>query len=142
MTDSVLGVWLLRACYLENVETGERIEPFGANPKGVFIFHPDGRAVVVITPAEQTKPVTEADQAEAFQKLLAYSGIYRVEPPDRLVIAVDIAWFEPWVGSEQARRFVVKGDTLEIVGEPTKMPLTGDATIIGVLSWVREKPTK
>jgi hypothetical protein len=142
MTDSVVGVWLLRACYLENVKTGERIEPFGANPKGVFIFHPDGRAVVVITPAEQTKPVTEADQAEAFQKLLAYSGIYRVEPPDRLVIAVDIAWFEPWVGSEQARRFVVKGDTLEIVGEPTKMPLTGDATIIGVLSWMREKPTK
>jgi hypothetical protein len=58
-----------------------------------------------------------------------------------LVIGVDIAWFEPWVGSEQARRFVVKGDTLEIVGEPTKMPLTGDATIVGVLSWVRENPT-
>jgi hypothetical protein len=67
MTDSVLGVWLLRACYLENVETSERIEPFGANPKGVFMFHPDGRAVVVITPAAQRKPVTEADQAEAFQ---------------------------------------------------------------------------
>src|SRR5215813_12641190 len=142
MTDSVLGVWLLRACYVENVETHERIELFGANPKGVFMFHPDGRAVVVITPAEQRKPVTEADQAAAFQKLLAYSGIYRVEPPDRLVVAVDVAWFQPWVGSEQARRFVVKGDTLEIVGEPTTMPRTGDATVIGVLSWVREKPTK
>jgi len=39
MTDSVLGVWLLRACYLENVETRERIEPFGANPRSWISVH-------------------------------------------------------------------------------------------------------
>jgi hypothetical protein len=134
----VIGVWRLRACYLEIVQTGERIEPYGAEPKGVFMIHPDGRMVVVMTPAEQRRPATEADQAEAFQKLVAYSGLYRVEPPDRFVTAVDIAWFEPWVGSEQARRFTIKGDTLEIVSEPTRTPLTGDALVIGVLSWNRE----
>jgi Lipocalin-like domain len=91
----VIGVWRLRAYYLEIVESGERIEPFGPKPKGVFMIHPDGRVVVVMTPAEQIKPATEADQAKAFQKLLAYSGRYRVEPPDRFVTAVDIAWFEP-----------------------------------------------
>jgi hypothetical protein len=140
MTDvsEVIGVWRLRAYYLEIVQTGERIEPYGAQPKGVFMIHPDGRVVVVMTPAEQRKPVTETDQAEAFQKLVAYSGLYRVELPDRFVTAVDIAWFEPWVGSEQARRFTVKGDTLEIVSEPTRTPLTGDALVIGVLSWIRE----
>jgi hypothetical protein len=124
---------------LELVQSGERIEPFGAEPKGVFMIHPNGRAVVVMTPAEQRKPATEADQSEAFQKLIAYSGLYRVEPPDRFVTTVDIAWFEPWVGSEQARRFVVKGDTLEIVSEPTRTPLTGDALVVGVLSWIREE---
>jgi len=140
MTDvsEVIGVWRLRAYYLEIVQTGERIEPYGAQPKGVFMIHPDGRVVVVMTPAEQRKSVTETDQAEAFQKLVAYSGLYRVELPDRFVTAVDIAWFEPWVGSEQARRFTVKGDTLEIVSEPTRTPLTGDALVIGVLSWIRE----
>ena len=136
--DDVIGVWRLRAYYVKIVETGERIEPYGAHPKGVFMIHPNGRVVVVMTPAEQKKPTTEADQAEAFQKLVAYSGLYRVEPPDRLVTAVDIAWFEPWVGSEQARRFAVKGDTLEIVSEPTRSPLTVDALVIGVLSWIRE----
>lgn len=141
MTDvsKVIGVWRLRAYYLEIVQTGERIEPFGAQPKGVFMIHPDGRAVAVLTPAEQRKPVSEADQAHAFQKLVAYSGLYRVEPPDRFVTAVDIAWFEPWVGSEQARKFVLNGDTLEIVSEPTRTPLTGDAMVVGVLSWVRER---
>jgi hypothetical protein len=134
----VIGVWRLRSCYLEIVQTGERIEPYGARPKGVFMIHPDGRAVVVMTAEEQRKPATAADQVEAFQKLVAYSGLYRIEPPDRLVIAVDVAWFEPWVGSEQARKFTVKDDTLEIVGEPTRTPFTGDALIIGVLSWIRE----
>jgi hypothetical protein len=83
-----------------------------------------------------------AAQAEAFRNC-SHTPAYIVSSrPAALVVAVDIAWFESWVGSEQARRFVVKGDTLEIVGEPTKMPLTGSATIIGVLSWVREKPAK
>jgi Lipocalin-like domain len=69
---------------------------------------------------------------------VAYSGLYRVEPPDRFVTTVDIAWFDPWVGSEQARKFAVNGDTLEIVSTPTRTPLTGDALVVGVLSWVRE----
>jgi hypothetical protein len=102
------------------------------------MIHPEGRVAVVMT-AEQKKPVTEADQAQAFQKLVSYSGRYRVEPPDRLVITVDVAWFEPWLGSEQARKFTVNGDTLQIVGEPTRTLLTGDALVIGVLSWVRER---
>ena len=134
----VIGIWRLRSCSLEIVETGERVEPYGARPKGVFMIHPDGRAAVVMTSEEQRKPATAADQAEAFQKLVAYSGLYRVEPPDRLVISVDVAWFEPWVGSEQVRKFTVKDDTLEIVSEPTRSPFTGDALIIGMLSWTRE----
>jgi hypothetical protein len=133
------GVWLLQACYLEVIQTGERIEPYGPNPRGVFMIHPEGRVAVVMTAGEQKKPVTDADQAQAFQKLVSYSGRYRVEPPDRLVIAVDVAWFEPWLGSEQARKFTISGDTLQIVGEPTRTPATGDALIIGVLSWVRER---
>ena len=88
----VIGVWRLRAYYLQIVQSGERIEPFGTQPNGVFMIHPDGRVMVVMTPTEQRKPVTDADQAEAFQRLVAYSGLYRVEPTDRFVTAVDIAW--------------------------------------------------
>jgi hypothetical protein len=42
----VISVWRLRANYWEIVQSGERIEPFGAQPKGVFMIHPDGRVVV------------------------------------------------------------------------------------------------
>jgi hypothetical protein len=138
----VTGVWRLRSYYLENQQTGERIEPYGSNPKGVFMIHPDGRVAVVMTPGEQARAITEADQAQAFRKLIAYSGLYRVEPPDRLVTSVDIAWFQPWVGSDQVRRFSVDGDTLKIISAPTRTPLTGDALVVGVLSWTRDAPVQ
>jgi hypothetical protein len=134
----ISGVWRLRAYYLETAHTGERMEPFGAKPRGALILHPEGRMTAVLKPAEQTPPVTDADQVNPFQKLVAYSGLYRLEPPDRFVTVVDIAWFQPWVGTEQARTFALIGETLNIVSAPTHTPLTGDALVVGVLSWVRE----
>ena len=140
MTDvpDISGVWLLRDFYLQDAETGERTEAFGPNPKGVLIMHPEGRMTAVVTPAEQPAPASQADQAAAFQKLIAYSGRYRLEPPDRFVTTVDVAWLQPWVGTEQARTFKLTGDTLDIISAPTRVPATGDALIVGVLSWVRE----
>lgn len=91
-----------------------------------------------MTPSEQEPPLTEADRAVAFQKLIAYSGHYRLEPPNRFVTAVDVAWFQPWLGTEQARSFDMDGDTLKIISDPSTTPLTGDAVVIGVLSWRRE----
>jgi hypothetical protein len=119
----ISGVWRLRAFFLEDAQTGKRSEPFG---------------IGVITPAERRAPTTETEQAAAFQKLIAYSGCYRLEPPNRFVTTVDVAWLQPWVGTEQARTHKFDGDTLDIVTAPTRVPLTGDALVIGVLSGERE----
>lgn len=134
----VCGAWTLRSCYLEDVQTGKRTEPYGPNPKGIIILMPEGRMAALITPGDQRPPATEADQASAFRSLLAYSGLYRLEPPDRFVTTVDVSWFQPWVGSEQARRFILKDETLDIISDPVRTPATGDALIRGVVSWVRE----
>ena len=140
---NVCGAWKLRSCYLEDVQTGQRTEPYGANPKGVIILTPEGRMAALITPADRGPPTTEADQANAFRSLLAYSGLYRLEPPDRFVTMVDVSWFQPWVGSEQARKFILKDETLDIISDPVQTPATGDALIRGVVSWVRESaPTR
>src|SRR5262245_41307921 len=100
MTDlpDICGVWRLRSYYLQNLQTDERTQPNGDRPNGVLILLPEGRMAAILTPGEQMRPETEADQAEAFRKLVAYSGRYRLEPPDRFVTTVDIAWFQPWVG--------------------------------------------
>jgi Lipocalin-like domain len=112
--------------------------PFGSRPNGVIILLSDGRMAAIITLGEQKKLETEAIQADAFRNMVAYSGLYRIEPPDRLVTLVNISWFQPWVGSEQARKFTLRGETLDITTEPTRGPATGGALAIGVLSWARE----
>ncbi len=71
--------------------------------------------------------------------MIAYSGQFRLEPPDRFVTTVDVAWSEPWVGSEQARKFALNDETLDIISAPTRSPFTGDSLVEGVLSWVREE---
>jgi Lipocalin-like domain len=86
----ICGVWLLRSYYLENTATGERTEPFGSSPNGVLVLLPEGRMIGMITPSQQKRPVTEADHADAFQKLIAYSRRYRLEPPNRFVTTVDV----------------------------------------------------
>ena len=143
MPDSpdLCGVWRLKAFYLEVTETGRRLEPFGPAPKGALIMHPDGRMMALITPGEQKPLTTDADQADAFRRLVAYSGLYRLEPPDRFVTTVDVAWFQPWLGTDQARTFSLDGDTLHIMSAPTRSPMTGDALAVGVLSWARESPS-
>jgi hypothetical protein len=54
------------------------------------------------------------------------------------VTTVDVTWFQPWVGTDQARTFKVDDQGLDIVSDPLTTPLTGDALVVGVLSWVRD----
>jgi hypothetical protein len=134
----ITGVWHLTSYLLKNLATGESTNVFGANPSGILILLPEGRMAAIMTPSGQPPPLTDVNRARAFRELIAYSGRYRLEPPDRFVTTVDVAWFQPWLGTEQARSFNLDGETLNIVTDPSTTPLTGDAPVVGVLSWQRE----
>ena len=136
---SLLGVWILRSMHGENPETGERFWPFGHRPKGVLMLHPEGRMMAMLTAGDQARPASDAELAEAFRRMIAYSGRYRLEPPNRFITTVDVAWFQPWLGTEQARTYTLSGDQLDIISSPGRTPHTGDALVVGVLSWTREK---
>ncbi len=140
---SILGVWTLRSFYAENVETKERSQTFGPEPRGTLMFHPDGRMVVLVTPGDEMASRAEADQAGTARTLIAYSGRYRLEPPDRFVTSVDVAWIHDWVGTDQARTYTLDEDKLEIVSAPGRMFREDgtEATFVGVLQWTREVPT-
>ena len=64
----ISGVWRLRAFFLEDVQTSKRFEPFGPNPRGALIMHPEGRMVAVITPAERGAPTTETGASRRLPK--------------------------------------------------------------------------
>lgn len=129
----LIGVWILRSARLERVDTGEKILPYGDNPRGVLILHESGRMAAIITPSHQT-----GDQPPPQRKLLAYSGRYRIEPGNRFVTDVDIAWIPSWVGTPRARTFTLGDGKLDIVADPAPLEFLDGAMAIGVLTWVRE----
>ncbi len=133
------GVWRLLSFRFENPATGERFEPYGPEPRGTLILDAGGRMAAVITPRDQPRARTDAEQADAFRRMVAYSGRYRLEPPHRFITTVDVAWLPQWIGGEQERSYELNGDMLDIVSAPSRTPHTGDALVVGVLSWMREK---
>jgi len=129
----LMGVWLLRSAYLQRVDTGEKIIQYGQNPRGVLILHEGGRMAAIITPSNQS-----GDAPTPRRKLLAYSGRYRIEPPNRFVTDVDIAWLSSWVGTPRGRTFTLRDGKLDIVSDPAPVEFLDGAMAIGVLTWVRE----
>ena len=103
----LIGVWKLQAYEVEFQDTGERTAPFGAHPNGIGIFTPEGRTMGILTAEGRKAPQTDADRAEAFRTMIAYSGIYRLEE-DRWITKVDIAWNEARNGTEQVRYYSVE----------------------------------
>jgi hypothetical protein len=129
----LLGVWLLRSAYIERVDNRERSLLFGDDPRGVLILHEGGRMAAILTPSHQP-----GDPPPPLRKLLAYSGRYRIEPPNRFVTDVDIAWIPSWVGTPRPRTFTLRDGALDIVTDPAPFDFLGGAMVVSVLTWVRE----
>ena len=87
----------------------------------------------ILTPSHQS-----GDTPPPMRKLLAYSGRYRIEPPNRFVTDVDIAWLPSWVGTPRGRSFSLRDGALDIVADPAPVEFLDGALAVGVLTWVRE----
>jgi hypothetical protein len=133
----LMGVWILRSAHLQRVDTREKIFQYGHSPRGVLILHEGGRMAAIITPSHQS-----GDAPPPRRKLLAYSGRYRIEPPNRFVTNVDIAWLPGWVGTARPRTFTIRDGTLGIVSDPAPVEFLDGAMAIGILTWVREEGGK
>jgi hypothetical protein len=133
----ITGCWTLKSCYIEVVDTGERLYPYGENPVGTLIIHESGRMVAVFTPSARMIPTTETDKAKAFEQLVAYSGRYRLEGA-RFVTDVDVSWLPQWVGTAQGRKFALHDDLLDIISDPAPSPFFDGVLVQGKLTWARE----
>src|ERR1700744_6190034 len=107
------GCWRLVSFETEFQDSGKRTQPWGADPNGHLVFHPDGRMMVLIT-AKPREPGNTDDRLVAlFRTLMAYTGRYRIEK-DRFITKIDACWNEAWNGTEQERFYTLDGDTLDV----------------------------
>jgi len=136
--ERILGTWKLESVYIEFHDSGERKTPFGANPNGYIIFTPEGRMMALLTPESRKAPQTDAERAEAFKSMYAYSGIYRLEG-DRFITKVDTAWNEAWVGTDQVRYYRFEGEKLIVTSAWAASPNFDGRRIRGILTWEKSK---
>jgi Lipocalin-like domain len=133
---SLVGAWTLVSCYMEDTVTKEKNATWGERPNGCLTLTAAGHWTVVQTSENRKAPHTDEDRAAAFRSMIAYSGRYRIEGR-KIVINVDIAWDESWVGTEQVRYFRIEGDKLHIEAAPQRYANLGDRTMLAVLVWQR-----
>ena len=134
----IVGTWKLVSVMYEDQETKALTPVFGDNPRGYQIATADGRWLALATPADRAVPKTDAERAQAFQKMIAYSGRYRVDG-STITTKVDVAWNEAWVGGEQVRHIRFEGDRLFIESPPMPHPNVNNRVVRVIVTWQRDK---
>jgi hypothetical protein len=135
-TTALTGTWMLESCVMEDVPGKDRTLAWGEHPNGCLVLTPDGRWIVVQTAEGRKAPQSDVEQADAFRSMLAYAGRYRIEG-NRIVVTVDVAWDESWIGTEQVRNFRLDGNRLHIESPPQIYANFGGRTLRGLLVWRR-----
>src|SRR5690242_12498904 len=72
-------------------DSGEEFDLFGANPRGVITFAPNGRMTAILTTAERPAPAGEADFKALMMGMSAYAGRFMIQD-DHVVIEPDVMW--------------------------------------------------
>ena len=136
----LMGHWAPVSVTVE--QGGKKVEPFGPNPKGLFIFDRSGRySIVLLRPgvakfASNNREAGTADENKAaVQGTLAHVGTYAVnEKEGSYNLRIESSSFPNWSGTDQKRLFTVSGDELRITN-PT--PSQGSGTALVVLKRVK-----
>ena len=138
-TGPQIGTWKLKSVVVEDLETGQKSEFYGAHPNGYLFYGADCRMYAILTRDERKAPAalvaTDAEIVELYRGLVAYAGTYTIDG-DKVSHHVDASWNQTWTGTTQVRRFRIEGKSLDIRTMPAKSPVTGKLSS-SELVWTR-----
>ena len=129
--DALLGAWQMTSWTYEIVETGEKRDALGANPRGWIVYSPE-RVMVLVLKSDRKKPAglvpTSDEKLALYDTMFAYSGTYTVKS-DRVIHQLDMSWNEAWTGTEQVRFCKIEVSILTYMSAPAKNPLNGNEVV-------------
>jgi hypothetical protein len=134
-TNPLVGTWKVVSFQFEFEEASRRSDVY-EKPCGFIIVTADGRFTAIL--ADGARSPSDAPNM-LFDRMMAYSGRYRLQGDDCFVTTVDIAWHPSWIGTEQTRYFKLDGDTLSIISPPQPHPKAPGQLVRGVIVWQRER---
>ncbi|WP_319587227.1 lipocalin-like domain-containing protein [uncultured Desulfobulbus sp.] len=118
----IQGTWTLVSIFVE--KEGEKIDVFGANPRGSMILTPNGRFSVIMMKSSlpkfaatsRIKGTTEENQA-VVQGSLAWFGSYKIAnaKENMVVFNIEGSTFPNWDGEEQKLFMNVTGDEMKVI---------------------------
>jgi hypothetical protein len=108
--DQILGTWVI-VSLTQTMKDGSTRHPTGMNPKGVNVFTPDGRFVILFTRDNLPKLAggdrgkATADEARAIvEGSIGYFGSYTVDEPNKTIVyRLEGTTFPNQMGTDQRR---------------------------------------
>jgi hypothetical protein len=137
---ALYGTWRLVSATSTIVETGEKTNIWGTDPKGFLSYSPDGRMSVIVTFGSRPKPadlskVSDQERVQLYRTLLSYGGTFSIEG-SAVTHHIDISSNESWTGTNQVRYAKLEGATL-VIATPAQ-PRSADGVVsVGELKWVK-----
>jgi hypothetical protein len=118
LKERIVGTWLAVSQYVD--QDRKKLEPFGANPKGIVVYDSNGYFVLVLQRATLPKfqsnnrlaGTIEENRADV-QGSIAYFGKYSIDEKEhRINLHYDGSTFPNWDGEDQVRLVEIVGDEL------------------------------
>ena len=131
----LVGTWKLVSFQFETEGSDEPRDVYDEHPTGFLVITAEGRMMLLLTAGDRTRI---ARASALFDRMIAYSGRYRLLGDDRFITTVDSAWHPAWIGTEQTRFFTLDGDTLSITSPLQQHPKLPDQLVRGVAIWRKE----
>jgi hypothetical protein len=117
---SIVGVWrVVKFCDDDSV--GSLYEPYGPHPGGYFIYTATGQLSIQITRTPTIQPFaagddqpTGAESRALLDSYMGYFGRYTVTSDSTVIHHVEGGTLPSYIGTDQARVYQIRGDTLTI----------------------------
>jgi len=124
-TNRLAGTWRLIEYSDFDTITGKWTHPYGEHPKGYFTYTKTGivnlnisaeKPLVISSDSEYNKPLT---LGALLDNAAGYFGTYTIDSVNSIVTHhVKGGSVLDYIGTDQHRQFILKGDTL-LIGDPT-----------------------
>jgi hypothetical protein len=127
--DGIVGAWRF-VSVVSQADDGARGEPFGANPKGIMVFTPDGHFSLFQSAADVPRLVANdraratAEEATAVVRTsIAYFGTYTVNEADReLLLTIEGSTYANLIRPAPQRRIVTTLTATELAFSNPRTP--------------------
>jgi Lipocalin-like domain len=146
LKDQLVGTWTL-ASWERMLPNGSKVQSYGANPKGLVMFDPNGHMFVMFARPDLPRIASNNPQAATPEEAkavmtgaIAYFGMYTVDDANKVIsLRLDASTFPNQLAGEQKRTITsltadeLKYDTVALNGDKISIGLKrADASTVGL----------